>query len=349
MRKGLVYSLVAALSLGAVPSVFAQKVDLTPLPKVEWGTASNDSASSIGSQMTTSESSVSESTIGEASVTSSIAVDITQPASLVQALRREQRLSTDATLLNLVDEAAAAQTRSYFRDGDHHYVRTGTPSSSVLLHTMSDNKIEQIFFSVDDVMSYAAELMSLRPAEYADTAIDNFNQTITADASPFVGKYVKSTQNVVPYQSMLDEMRTQDAFLLDVIEQWLATNPTPTSEVDEVLQFDITDAEKDAFTQIVRNVEAKYPSLKPLYDMFADGYVGTIKLDFAKKEIGIGLVSEQAALECYVSVSTIEVNLPEEAAILTEAEFTELAGVNLFDGLVAPQETPQESTESTEE
>lgn len=345
MRKVLVYSLVAALSLGATPNVFAQKVDLTPLPKVEWGTASHDSASSISSQVTTSESGMSESTIGEASVTSSIAVDITQPASLVQALRREQRLSTDATLLNLVDEAAATQTRSYFRDGDHHYVRTGTPSSSVLLHTMPDNKIDQIFFSVDDVMSYVAELMSLRSAEYADTAIDNFNQTITTDASPFVGKYVKSTQNVLPYQSMLDEMRTQDAFLLDVIEQWLATNPTPTSEADEVLQFDITDAEKDAFTQIVRNVEAKYPSLKPLYDMFANGYVGTIKLDFAKKEIGIGLVSEQAALECYVSVSTIEVKLPEEAAILTEAEFTELAGVNLFDGLVAPQETPRESTE----
>lgn len=353
MKKYVVQGLVVLLSLGSVPSAFAQKVDLSPIPKVEWGTPSSESATSTTAQTVTSESTSSESTLNEASVTSTVAVDKTQPVSLVEALRNEQRVSTDVTLVNLAEDATAAQTRSYFKDGAQHYVRTGSPSSSVLLHTTADQKVDQIYFSVDDIMTYVAEVMTVRPGEFADTAVDNFNQVINADASPYVGKYVKSSQNITPYQAMLDELREQDAFLLEVVEQWLATNPQATSEEGDVLQFDITDAEKEAFTQIVRQAEAKYPKLQPLYAMFASGYVGTIKLDFAKKEIGIGLVSEQAALECYVSASAVEVKLPESDSILTEAEFTELSGVNLFDGLVAPQEvsseTSQESTESASE
>ncbi|MDO4432530.1 MAG: hypothetical protein Q4B80_04345 [Aerococcaceae bacterium] len=310
--------------------VSAEKVDLSPIPSLE---SSSESA----------ESSSQAATTGQAESATTVQLSMEQPASLVNAIRSSTHVSSDFTLVIQQGETPSASTRSYIRHNNGYYIRTGAPNeaaSSVQVELSSDKKIQRTFLPVDDLMSYTAELVNKYPEQFQGTTLEQFYQLVEADASPYVGKYVETTTQTASYQTMVDELIMQEHLMVTLVDKWLATNPTPTAKTDASIKYDITEENKATLTEIVRALEADYPLLQPFFELFPDGYIGTIQLDFQKQEIGIGLVSEQGAIEYYISLSDLPIQMPESNQILTEEAFTEMNGFDLFEGIstVAPQE-----------
>ena len=349
MKKLFICLTIVALGLLQGISSYAEPVDLSPIPAIN---QSGESTSSVTESGLSSNEDGGSSTSSQAPVTSdneSLKPDKENPITLVEMLRQHRQIMSDMTLILTGEETIAPITRQYLSDENRYYVREGVvggANPSVLIQTSTEGKVQKVFFPVDDLMSYAADLMTQQSEVYTGTAVEAFYQQIQEDSQSFEGRYIQGDVDFAAYQDVIDTVHSQNTFVLDVVEKWLARKLEPTRMEGDIIEFDIEETDVE-FAQLVQEAAKNTPSLSAFLAL-SETYTGRIKLDFATKEVGVGLIADQSALEYYVRTNDLPVAKPVDN-IISEEEFENLTGYRLFEGLLTPPATESLPVEEVSE
>lgn len=292
--------------------VHAEKEDISPLPSVTFG--QQESTAELG--------------------------DATKAQELLNQLKNSQHYETKLTIVQTFSQDEfTASTREVLRQNNQWYVRLSAPnsvSSSVFLQTNDDESIEQMVLSLNDMMSYTADVMTQYPEHYEGTAVASFFNVFNEKPDEFVDRYIRSETNNLAYQALYEDTRSFEQFCYALIERWL--EQLGQSSTDELLTYTVEEDRTEQLSALIDEIVAQYPTVAPLIEMIDGMFLGTMRFDTEKQEIGIGLITPQGAIEYFIRKSDNTVPQLQESQIMTEAQFHELLGFEFFESSVTAQE-----------
>ena len=347
MKKRVAQFLVGVMSFSTVAAnVTAEKVDLSPLPQVSNVQPAQSSQESLThhSENNVGDSSInhSENNSTNSSANSSVspeqtlATDIAQPTSLLEALYSSTtKTTTNITVFESVKpESIKGATYSVVKDGDLRYLSmtnsSKMPLSALLL--LKQGKVTQGWQSLDDLMSSAANLMQAQAEALKGTVIEKLVNYTQEHSNELIGKYV-GIEDLETANQLHDTTEHWNQYFQVVLRDWLAQNIAPTKQENQQLRFELTDDMAVKFTEVMRKHEAEFPALKADFARFKTQYDGTIVLDFAQNQVAIGLIEGDVAIEYYLRAKDVPLTEPEADKVVTREQLAAQLGFDWFKGM----------------
>lgn len=346
MNKTIKKWLTCLTVLALLPMTSIKADNLTPIKRIEWK-GSNSETSTESLTDTEEATEADESSEGEQEGTDSaeeLSIDQIShdsPLEFVKTLSRVKQRSLEYVSFAKGEETMSLLSHTLHKDGDRYFIAQVYPP--FLPHTQyveSDRQsIQQAYLSLEELKAYAADALEQQPQIYQESPVaqlHDFFQQNEAEQDFSDKCLVLDPQNSRLGPIVMD-MFTIEAFLMDVIEEWLTHESVNEAFVETELgiQVDIHGANGELFNQIAQERMGNYPGVESFMEQFSQGIAGTLMINYEKNLLGLGLIAE--VTDELVTGSEIYLEASEDAIppftadqLITAEQFNEMVGFDVL-------------------
>ncbi|AXY26618.1 hypothetical protein CL176_11740 [Suicoccus acidiformans] len=212
---------------------------------------------------------------------------------------------------------------------------------SIMFEVDAEGTPQRVFVSLEDVMKYAADAMTIFPESYAGTVVEEFYQYSQEHAAELENKFVEldlSEELLADYQ----EANQLNQWLLQAVASWMDTEGIDATRVSEegadLFQIEQDEALHQQFNEIAQGKASDMNAIADFTGNFTEGYFGSVSFAYALNELGVALLNQpnetaDTGLEYYLNIADVSFYPIEDEQILSQEAFEELLGFEFLQAL----------------
>lgn len=212
---------------------------------------------------------------------------------------------------------------------------------SIMFEVDAEGTPQRVFVSLEDVMKYAADAMTIFPESYAGTVVEEFYQYSQEHAAELENKFVEldlSEELLADYQ----EANQLNQWLLQAVASWMDTEGIDATRMSEegadLFQIEQDEALHQQFNEIAQGKASDMNAIADFTGNFTEGYFGSVSFAYALNELGVALLNQpnetaDTGLEYYLNIADVSFYPIEDEQILSQEAFEELLGFEFLQAL----------------
>lgn len=212
---------------------------------------------------------------------------------------------------------------------------------SIMFEVDAEGTPQRVFVSLEDVMKYAADAMTIFPESYAGTVVEEFYQYSQEHAAELENKFVEldlSEELLANYQ----EANQLNQWLLQAVASWMDTEGIDATRMSEegadLFQIEQDEALHQQFNEIAQGKASDMNAIADFTGNFTEGYFGSVSFAYALNELGVALLNQpnetaDTGLEYYLNIADVSFYPIEDEQILSQEAFEELLGFEFLQAL----------------